>query len=125
MIPRTRCGRAIRARWISATGRTCVLVESPRDGRVEGYYEANDGTCGDLIDLRALERYAALAGDRMRKLRYLLDLAVQERVAFRAAHPDIEVEPEVQELGLRFTDALARFEREAGRGQPYAERYTR
>ena len=37
-IPRTRDGRPIRARWISKTGRTCLLVEA-RDGRLEGYYD--------------------------------------------------------------------------------------
>lgn len=123
-IPRTRCGAAIRARFVTETGRVGLVVEA-RDGRLEGYYEDADGKCGALLDTRAWEHFAKLALGRLRMARFVVDQAVEERKAFRVAHRDLELEPELQELGQRFAGALDKFHREAGIGQPFAERWGR
>lgn len=123
MIPRTRDGAPIRARWISSTGQVCLAVE--RGDRIEGYYERSDGTLGAMLDPLAWEHFAKLALGRLRKFRFVVAQAVEERKAFQQAHRDVEVEPEVQELGLRFAGALDKLNREAGSGQPYAERWER
>lgn len=122
--PRTRDGRAIRMRWLSPAGKPCLLVEAQR-GKVEGYYENPDGTAGALLDHVVFEQGMLLLLERLRKARFVIQAAVTEREAFRTAHRDVELEPEVQEAGLRFLQARANFEGEAGSGQPFAERFTR